>query len=98
LNSREIARKHIFKNAAIPIVNQIPMSIIGAITGATMTETIFAAPGMGKMLPDAIQAHNNPVVMAIVFVFTTVAVTSVLIGDLAMAMVDPRINLAEGGK
>jgi oligopeptide transport system permease protein len=36
--------------------------------------------------------------MAIVFVFTTVAVTSVLIGDLAMAMVDPRINLAEGGK
>jgi oligopeptide transport system permease protein len=53
---------------------------------------------MGKMLPDAIQAHNNPVVMAIVFVFTTVAVTSVLIGDLAMAMVDPRINLAEGGK
>lgn len=98
LNSREIARKHIFKNAAIPIVNQIPMSIIGAITGATMTETIFAAPGMGKMLPDAIQAHNNPVVVAIVFVFTTVAVTSVLIGDLAMAMVDPRINLSEGGK
>jgi oligopeptide transport system permease protein len=98
LNSREIARKHIFKNAAIPIANQIPASIIGAITGATITETVFAAPGMGKMLPDAIMSNNNPVVIAIVFVFTTVAVTSILLGDLTMAMVDPRINLSAGGE
>lgn len=98
LNTREIARKHIFKNAAIPIANQIPMSIIGAITGATITETVFATPGMGKMLPDAIMANNNPIVIAVVFIFTTVAVTSVLLGDLTMAMVDPRINLAERGE
>lgn len=98
LSSREISRKHIFKNAIIPIVNGIPASIIGAITGATITETVFAAPGMGKMLPDAIKAHNNPVVVAIVFVFTTVAVASVLMGDLTMAMVDPRINLSEKGE
>ncbi|MHC5269174.1 ABC transporter permease [Enterococcus sp. LJL98] len=98
LSTGEIARKHIFKNAAIPIANQIPMSIIGAITGATITETVFAAPGMGKMLPDAIIANNNPIVIAIVFVFTTVAVTSVLLGDLTMALVDPRINLAERGE
>ena len=74
------------------------MSIIGAITGATITETVFAAPGMGKMLPDAIMANNNPIVIAVVFIFTTVAVTSVLLGDLTMAMVDPRINLAERGE
>lgn len=98
LNSKEIASKHIFKNASIPIVNQIPASIIGAITGATITETVFAAPGMGKMLPDAIIAHNNPVVIGLVFIFTTVAVTSVLAGDIAMAVVDPRINLSAGGK
>lgn len=50
------------------------------------------------MLPDAIMANNNPVVIAIVFVFTTVAVTSILLGDLTMAMVDPRINLSAGGE
>ena len=98
LNAREIARKHIFKNAAIPIANQIPASIIGAITGATITETVFAVPGMGKMLPDSILANNNPMVIGLVFIFTTVAVTSILVGDIAMAMVDPRINLAERGE
>ena len=50
------------------------------------------------MLPDAIMANNNPIVIAVVFIFTTVAVTSVLLGDLTMAMVDPRINLAERGE
>ena len=98
LNAKEIARKHIFKNAAIPIVNGIPGSIIGAIAGATITETVFAVPGMGKMLPDAIITHNNPLVIAIVFVFTTVSVFSILAGDIAMALVDPRIKLSSGGK
>ena len=98
LSAGEISRKHIFKNAAIPIANQIPASIIGAITGATITETVFAVPGMGKMLPDSILANNNPMVIALVFIFTTVAVTSILAGDLTMAMVDPRINLAEKGE
>lgn len=96
LSSREISRKHIFKNAAIPIINGIPASIIGAIAGATITETIFAAPGMGKMLPDSILSHNNPLVIGIVFILTIVSVFSILLGDIAMAIADPRIKL--GGK
>ena len=93
LNAGEISRRHIFKNAAIPITNGIPGSIIGAIGGATITETIFAAPGMGKMLPDAITTHNNPIVIGLVFIFTTVSVLSVLLGDITMSLVDPRIKL-----
>lgn len=96
LSEREISTRHIFKNASIPIVNQVPVAIITAITGATMTETIFAVPGMGKMLPDAIIGHNNPLVIAIVFIFTTVAIVAVLVGDVVMTLVDPRIKL--GGK
>ncbi len=98
LSSGEISRKHIFKNASIPIVNQIPGSIIGAITGATITETVFAAPGMGKMLPDSIKAHNNTLVVGIVFFFTIVAVFGNLFGDLLMVQVDPRINLSDKGE
>ncbi|MFD1392283.1 ABC transporter permease [Lacticaseibacillus jixianensis] len=94
LNENEIYTKHIFKNASIPIVQGIPGSIIGLIGGATMTEEIFAAPGMGKMLPDSIAAHNNAVVIALVFIFTTIAVLSVLLGDIAMVIVDPRIKLS----
>ena len=99
LSSGEITRKHIFKNAAIPLVNGIPSAVIGTIAGATITETVFAAPGMGKMLPDAIKSHNNPVVIGLVFIFTTISIFSILLGDIAMTMVDPRINLSEkGGK
>lgn len=93
LSAGEISRRHIFKNAVIPITNGIPGSIIGTIAGATITETIFAAPGMGKMLPDAIKAHNNPIVIGLVLIFTTLSVTSVFLGDLTMALVDPRIKL-----
>lgn len=99
LSSGEITRKHIFKNAAIPLVNGIPSAVIGTIAGATITETVFAAPGMGKMLPDAIKSHNNPIVIGLVFIFTTISIFSILLGDIAMTMVDPRINLSEkGGK
>ncbi|MGX7198247.1 ABC transporter permease [Enterococcus nangangensis] len=96
LNSAEISRRHIFKNAFIPIVNGVPGSIIGAIGGATITESIFIVPGMGKMLPDAILKYNNPVVIGIVFIFTTVSVFSVLLGDIAVTLADPRVKLASG--
>ncbi|WP_262315083.1 ABC transporter permease [Lacticaseibacillus parakribbianus] len=97
LNEGEIYRKHIFKNASIPIVNGIPGSIIGLIGGATITEQVFAMPGMGKMLPTSILAHNNTVVIALVFIFTTIGVLSVLLGDLLMVVVDPRIKLTTSG-
>lgn len=97
LNDGEIYRKHIFKNASIPIVQGLPGSIIGLIGGATMTETIFAMPGMGKMLPDAILTHNNSIVIALVFIFTTIAVFSILLGDILMTIVDPRIKLSASG-
>ena len=97
LNDSEIYKKHIFKNASIPIVQGIPGQIIGLIGGATMTETIFAMPGMGKMLPDAITANNNTIVIALVFVFTTISIFSILFGDILMTIVDPRIKLSSSG-
>ncbi len=93
LSEREISRKHIFRNAFIPIVNGIPGAIIFTITGATMTEQVFAIPGMGKMLPDAILAHNNPIIIGLVFIFSVLGVVSILFGDIAMTLVDPRIRL-----
>lgn len=101
LTEAEISKKHIMKNALIPIVQGIPVSIIATIGGATITETIFNVPGMGKMLPSAILAHNNAMVVGLTFIFTLTAVISLVLGDVAMTLIDPRINLSvkkEGGR
>ncbi len=97
LTRREIFNRHIFKNAAIPLANGFPRAIMGAVVGAFYTETIFAVPGMGKMLPTSIEAGNNSVVIALVFIFTGLGVLSVILGDLFMAMIDPRIQLNSKG-
>ncbi|CDO17892.1 Oligopeptide transport system permease protein op pB [Streptococcus gallolyticus] len=99
LSENEISRKHLFKQAMVPVVNGIPEAILGTIVGATLTETIFAFPGMGKMLIDSIKATNNAMVVGLVFLFTSLSVISLLLGDLLMVILDPRIKLAsKGGK
>ena len=100
LSGIEISRRHIFKNAMIPIVSEIPYSVILAISGAVLTETVFGIPGMGKMLPDAITAGNNNMIITLTFIFTSLAVAAVFIGDILMTIVDPRISLQakKGGR
>ena len=95
LNQGEIFRKHILKNASIPIVHGIPASLAGCIAGAIITESIYAVGGMGKMLPSAIQQYNNTMIVALAFIFSTVSVLSVLAGDVLITKVDPRISLTE---
>ena len=95
LNQGEIFRKHILKNASIPIVHGIPASLAGCIAGAIITESIYAVGGMGKMLPSAIQQYNNTMIVALAFIFSTVSVLSVLAGDILITKVDPRISLTE---
>ena len=99
LSESEIFNRHILKNAIIPIVNGIPMSIVACLSGAVITESVFAIPGMGKMLPDAINQLNNTMVITLAFIFTSFSVFAVLAGDLLMTVVDPRIKLNDkGGK
>ena len=93
LNRKEIFRWHIFKNASIPIVHGIPSSLAGCITGAIITEAIYSVGGMGKMLPNAINQYNNVMIVALTFMFSTISVLSVLLGDIIITKVDPRISL-----
>lgn len=98
LSQKEIFRTHILRNAIIPLVQQLPQNVILTISGAVITETVFAIPGMGKMLPNSIKSYNNPMVIALTFIFTALSVFSLLIGDLLVTVVDPRIQLqAKGG-
>lgn len=93
LSKQEIFSKHIFKNASIPIVHGIPSALAGCITGAIITEAIYSVGGMGKMLPNAINQYNNVMIVALTFLFSTISVFSVLLGDIILTKVDPRISL-----
>lgn len=95
LSQSEIFRKHILRNAIIPIAQGLPTSIILTISGAVITETVFAIPGMGKLLPDAIRDFNNSMIIALTLIFTSLAIFSVLVGDLLITRLDPRIQLTE---
>ena len=95
LNRKEIFRAHIFKNASIPIAHGIPSSLAGCITGAIITEAIYSVGGMGKMLPNAINQYNNVMIVALTFMFSSISVLSVLLGDIIITKVDPRISLTD---
>jgi len=97
LSQREIFTKHILRNAIIPIAQGLPAAIIATLGGAVMTETVFAAPGMGKMLPDAVQVYNNPMIIALTFIFTVLSIFSVFAGDILVTYIDPRISLSTKG-
>ncbi|MFV0552056.1 MAG: ABC transporter permease [Anaerorhabdus sp.] len=95
LSQNEIFIKHILRNAIIPIAQGLPASIVLTISGAVITETVFAIPGMGKLLPDAIKAYNNNLIIALTLIFTSVSIFAVLFGDLLITWLDPRIQLTE---
>lgn len=97
LSQNEIYRKHIMRNAIIPMVHNLPANIILTITGAVLTETVFAIPGTGKLLPDAISEHNNSMIVALTALYTSLSIMSVLLGDILMTLVDPRIKLTDDG-
>lgn len=99
LTEAEISKNHLFKQAMVPIVNGIPQAVVATIAGATLTETVFAFPGMGKMLIDAIKAANNTMVVGLVFIFAVLSILALLAGDILMTILDPRIKLSsKGGK
>ncbi len=94
LSENEIFRKHIFKNAAIPIIHGIPGSILGALVGAIITEKIYYVPGVGNMLTNAIGLYDNSVIVGLTLFYALISITSVILGDMLMAMVDPRISFS----
>ena len=92
LSEGEIFSKHILKNAMIPIVHGIPGSILGALVGAIITERVYVVPGAGNLLTNAINAYDNGVIVGVTLFYGLLSVVSIILGDLLMSMVDPRIN------
>jgi len=92
LSENEIFTKHILKNAAIPIVHGIPSSVLMAMTGAIITERVYLVPGAGNLLTEAINKYDNGVIVGVTLFYAILTVVSVILGDVLMATVDPRIS------
>ncbi len=92
LTESEIFNKHISKNALIPIVHGIPGSILGAITGAIITERVYVVPGAGNLLTQAINSYDNGVIIGLTMFYAILSVLSIILGDILMALIDPRIS------
>lgn len=83
---------HVLKNASISIVTLMGDEMAGFMNGATITETIFGWPGLGKLLIDAINARDLPVITATVFVVALMVMVINLVVDLIYTWLDPRIS------
>ena len=94
LTEGEIFSKHILKNAAIPIVHGIPGSILFAMTGAIITERVYTVPGTGNLLTTAINQYDNGVIVGLTLFYAILSIIAIILGDLLMAMVDPRISFS----
>ncbi len=93
LQRRIAVTKHGFPNALLPIVTIMGLQIGGLLSGAVLAETIFAFPGLGRMLFESIVNHDYPVVQMITLVVALIYVMVNLIVDISYAALDPRIRL-----
>ena len=93
LIARKVISKHAMRNAMIPIVTIIGIETGGLLSGAVLTETVFALPGVGTMLVQSIQARDYPVVTGFTLIIAMIFIFVNLIVDLSYAYLDPRIRL-----
>ena len=93
--SGAISRRHIFRNAFVPLVQYIPNSILFTLMGSLYVESLYSVPGMGGLLVTVIKRQDNTMVQALVLVYAAISILGLLFGDLLMAIVDPRISLTK---
>lgn len=84
---------HVFRNAFVPLVQYLPTSFLITLMGSIYVESLYSVPGMGGLLVDVIQRQDNTVVQALVLIYAAISILGLLIGDILMAVVDPRISL-----
>jgi len=94
LKRRGVILKHGLKNALIPVVTVVGMSIPSLVGGAVVTEQVFGWPGVGSLMVQSIAARDYPVIMGITVLVAFVVLMANLVTDLIYGLLDPRIRYA----
>ena len=95
LSPRRVVMVHVFKNILIPIVTVVGLELGSTIAFAVVTESIFAWPGMGKLIIDSIQRLDRPVIVAYLCIIVFMFVIINLVVDILYSVLDPRVRLSE---
>jgi len=95
LSSTRVVMVHIMKNILIPVVTVLGLELGGVIAFAVVTETVFAWPGMGKLLIDSIQLLDRPVVVAYLMITVLMFIVINLVVDILYSILDPRVRLKD---
>lgn len=93
LSERTVICKHAVRNALLPIITILGLSIPGLVGGSVIFETIFGIPGMGQLSYQAIMSRDYPVVMGLLFITTILTLAGNFLADICYAFVDPRIRV-----
>jgi peptide/nickel transport system permease protein len=91
LSESTVLYKHALRNALLPVVTNIGLSIGFILTGAVVTETVFSWPGLGLLTYSAIIQRDYPVVLSLFFIFSVMVIVVNLVTDIVYAFLDPRI-------
>jgi peptide/nickel transport system permease protein len=94
LTDRAVLRRHVVRNALLPMIPLGGLQLPVLLGGALVTETVFTWPGMGRLFLDSLNYNDYPVVMGLVMFSSLLVLAGSLVADIIAALVDPRIRLA----
>lgn len=94
LSERAVIYRHALRNALLPVITILGLSIPGLIGGSVIFETIFAIPGMGQLFYMSVMARDYPTVMGILLIGAILTLVGNLIADVSYAIADPRIRIS----
>jgi peptide/nickel transport system permease protein len=95
LSSRRVVLVHVLKNILIPVVTVVGLELGNLIAFSVVTETVFAWPGMGKLIIDSIQQLDRPIIVAYLLIIVFMFVTINLVVDILYSVLDPRVRLQD---
>lgn len=95
LSTRRVVLVHLMKNIMIPVVTVLGLEFGGLIAFSVVTETVFAWPGMGKLIIDSIQSLDRPIIVAYLMIIVLVFVIINLVVDVLYSILDPRVRLQD---
>lgn len=92
LSERVVIYKHALRNALLPVITILGLSLPGMIGGSVIFETIFAIPGMGKLFYDGVLMRDYPLIMGVLVIGAILTLAGNLLADISYALADPRIR------
>lgn len=93
LSEQVVISKHALRNALLPVVTILGLSLPGLVGGSVIVEWIFAIPGMGQLMVQSVFSRDYPVIMGNLVIVSTLTLVANLLADISYGLVDPRIRV-----